>query len=98
VNIKPNIGTYAAPQLDVASAKAAKSAGIKSSAEGADIQVQASAQVQTRGLQASSASFDAKKVQEIKAAIAEGRFQIDIGKVADSLISTARNLIESRSA
>ena len=97
MNIKPNIGTYAAPPLDVSSAKAAKPAGIRSSVEGADVQVQASAQVQTRGMQASSESFDAKKVQEIKTAIAEGRFQINIEKVADSLISTARDLIQSRS-
>jgi negative regulator of flagellin synthesis FlgM len=37
-------------------------------------------------------SFDAAKVSEIRAAITEGRYQINAGAVADKLIATAAQL------
>ncbi|HJV54206.1 MAG TPA: flagellar biosynthesis anti-sigma factor FlgM [Noviherbaspirillum sp.] len=40
--------------------------------------------------------FDAKKVEEIKAAIASGRFQINAGRIADGLIDTVKDLISAR--
>ena len=40
--------------------------------------------------------FDVKKVEEIKAAIAEGRFQVNLEKVADGLIDTVQDLIQTR--
>ncbi|AON54360.1 flagellar biosynthesis anti-sigma factor FlgM [Herbaspirillum seropedicae] len=46
----------------------------------------------------SSGSFDAKKVAEIKAAIANGTFQIDADKVANGLIDTVKTLINARRA
>ena len=45
----------------------------------------------------SSAVFDAKKVAEIKAAISEGRFQVNSEMVADGLIASVKDLIQSRS-
>lgn len=42
------------------------------------------------------APVDSARVAEIKQAIAEGRFKIDAGAIADSLISTARDLINSQ--
>jgi len=60
--------------------------------------VQLSSQFRSLEAQASeSTSFDSKKVQAIKAAIAEGRFQVDAAKVADGLIATVEDLIHSRS-
>ncbi|MDL2284683.1 flagellar biosynthesis anti-sigma factor FlgM [Oxalobacter sp. OttesenSCG-928-P03] len=41
-----------------------------------------------------TAVFDAKKVDEIKAAISGGNFQVDTGKVADGLIKTVSELIQ----
>jgi len=38
--------------------------------------------------------FDAKKVDEIKAAISSGQFQIDTGKVADGLLKTVSELLQ----
>lgn len=40
--------------------------------------------------------FDVKKVEEIKAAIAEGRFQVNPEKVADGLLDTVTDLIHAR--
>ena len=47
-------------------------------------------------LTGSSGVFDANKVEEIKAAIAEGRFQVDPEKVANGLLDTVNDLLHSR--
>jgi negative regulator of flagellin synthesis FlgM len=40
--------------------------------------------------------FDTKKVEEIKAAIASGQFQVDAAKIADGLIDSVRDMIQKR--
>ncbi len=56
-----------------------------------------SVQLQTmQRTQASGAVFEAKKVEEIKLAIAEGRFQVDAEKVADGLLETVKDLLNAR--
>lgn len=42
------------------------------------------------------APFDSERVQAIKQAIAEGRFSINAGAIADRLIDSARDLISSQ--
>lgn len=42
---------------------------------------------------AASPAFDADKVEAIKAAIASGEFKINAGAIADSLISSAKELL-----
>ena len=56
---------------------------------------------QLQGLEgqvASSSVFDANKVEEIKAAIAGGQFQVDPEKVASGLISNVTDLLQARTA
>ena len=41
-------------------------------------------------------SFDTARVSEIKQAIADGRFTINTGAIADRLIASARQLVDSQ--
>jgi negative regulator of flagellin synthesis FlgM len=59
----------------------------------------ASEQVQlsdTAQIKSSDAPVNHNRVQEIKQAIAEGRFRINPEAIADRLISTAQELIEAQ--
>ena len=49
------------------------------------------------GSLASTPVVDAGRVSEIKQAIAEGRFTVDPGKIADGLIAGVRQMIAAQS-
>ena len=51
------------------------------------------AQLQSTG---EASTFDAKRVAEISQAIAEGRFTINSGAIADRLIASASELVASQ--
>jgi negative regulator of flagellin synthesis FlgM len=53
---------------------------------------------QVQALAGSDAVFDTNKVEEIKAAIAGGQFQVDPEKVANGLLDTVKDLIHTRKA
>jgi negative regulator of flagellin synthesis FlgM len=55
----------------------------------------ASIKLQTLVEQSGDGIFDAAKVEEIKLAIAEGRFQVKPEKVADGLIAQVLDLMQS---
>jgi negative regulator of flagellin synthesis FlgM len=56
-----------------------------------------SSQVQELAAQTSASGvFDAKKVEEIKTAIANGQFQVNAESVADGLMDTVKDLISTR--
>ncbi|MDR0735394.1 MAG: flagellar biosynthesis anti-sigma factor FlgM [Zoogloeaceae bacterium] len=74
-------------------APAARAAAKPTSAERSGDQVRLSDVVQ---LHASEAPVDDSRVQEIKQAIAEGRFRINPEAIADRLISTAQELIAAQ--
>lgn len=86
----PGLGVGSAP----ASSKPLEAGSI---ARGQTPTVQISGQLQQLERQVGGGSFDAKKVQSIKEAIAEGRFQVDTSKVADGLLSTVKDLIRGNS-
>lgn len=48
---------------------------------------------QTGLIDSSAPPFDSQRVAEIRQAVAEGRFQINAEKIADSLIQSVRDLI-----
>ena len=78
--------------------KGADKAGTVSQAPAKSDNVHLSSKLQSLSQLGGSAVFDANKVEEIKAAIAEGRFQVDPEKVANGLLDTVNDLIHSRKA
>lgn len=79
--------------------KGTEKAGAATTSATSSVNVQLSSQAQVLASQVGSASvFDANKVEEIKAAIAGGRFQVDAEKVAEGLMDTVRDLIQARRA
>ena len=76
------------------SGKSTESTGVSSTASDT---VRISPQLQAlSGQLAESGVFDTKKVAEIKAAIASGKFQVNAEKVADGLMDTVKDLIQTR--
>ena len=56
-----------------------------------------SSQLQSLEAQISTSNvFDARKVDEIKRAIAGGQFQVDTEKVANELINSVKSLLQTR--
>lgn len=55
-----------------------------------------SAQLHAAHSEATGETIDAGRVQEIKQAIAEGRFQVNADVVADRLLETVRELLQNR--
>ena len=78
-------------------ARAGKGAEKAGASNKASSNVTLSTQVQALTAQVSGASvFDTKKVEEIKAAIASGQFQVNAERVADGLMDTVKDLISAR--
>jgi negative regulator of flagellin synthesis FlgM len=90
----------AQPQARSANSNAGTTTAKTDSDSSTAANVQLSSQYQALGVKATNAggTFDAKKVAEIKAAIANGTFQVDPEKVATGLLDTVKDLIGSRKA
>ena len=76
-----------------------RAGGVSQPAPSATDSVHLSSQAQLQSLAASGGAnsvFDTNKVEEIKAAIAEGRFTVDPEKVAAGLLDTVSDLLHSR--
>jgi negative regulator of flagellin synthesis FlgM len=82
-------------------ARAGKGAEKSAATPGAPTQsdsVHLSSKLQSLAQTSGNGVFDLNKVEEIKAAIAEGRFQVDPEKVANGLLDTVTDLIRARRA
>ena len=88
---KPAATTVGAPQTGAN--RAAEKAGAV--AAGSD-NVRLSSQAKALSSTSTNGVFDTKKVEEIKAAIASGQFQVDAAKIADGLIDSVRDMIQKR--
>jgi negative regulator of flagellin synthesis FlgM len=78
-------------------ANGAASAVQKVSATGAQqstVNLSALASLRSSG----SGDIDTAKVESIKAALKDGSYKIDAGKVADGMLGTARDLLQTRTA
>jgi len=98
VKIDRPIGTPVSTLLASNAAPARKPAEADMAPKATATQVQLSPQMQALDGQLSaqsSSTFDAKKVQAIRAAIAEGRFQVNAGNVADGLLASVQELISA---
>lgn len=87
--------------LGVGSTQARANKGAEKAGTGtaASDSVQVSSQLKTlAGQVAGSSVFNSTKVEEIKAAIATGQFQVDPEKIADGLMDTVKDLIHARKA
>lgn len=80
-------------------ARASKSTEKAGAGKATSASVHVSSQLQSlSGQVANSSVFDSNKVEEIKAAIAGGRFQVNPEKIADGLMDTVKDLIHTRKA
>lgn len=87
-NIKsliPGAVSSSRPRQETGSARGAELA--------AEVQISTSSRLSGSG---GSAPVDSARIAEIKAAIKEGRFTINPGAIADGLIDTARDLLQSQ--
>src|SRR5512132_3894260 len=80
-----------------AARNSANRAGGNAGAAAADCDnVRLSSQAKALSSTSTGGVFDTKKVEEIKAAIASGQFQVDAAKIADGLIDSVRDMIQKR--
>jgi negative regulator of flagellin synthesis FlgM len=94
VKKSPSVGVGpSAPKTGKAAESAAPSAPAKPASDNVHLSTQVQNLAASHG---SGAVFDSGKVQEIKAAIAEGKFQVDPEKVANGLLDTVSDLIRTR--
>lgn len=99
MKINDSIKKTASLGVGTTQAGASKGAGKAAAANPASDNVHLSSQLKALTEQVASASvFDAKKVEEIKAAITDGKFQVNAEKVAEGLIDTVKDLIHKRKA
>nr|WP_219341829.1 MULTISPECIES: flagellar biosynthesis anti-sigma factor FlgM [unclassified Herbaspirillum] len=90
--------TQAQPRNNTPAGAAAGNGAAATAATSDSVRLSSTYQSLETKVNSNSGSFDAKKVAEIKAAIANGTFQIDPEKVANGLIDTVKTLISARPA
>jgi negative regulator of flagellin synthesis FlgM len=94
--LKGTQGLQQQTQTTAANAKQAeKAAATAAPAQTDSVRLSSQAQA-TSGTGKANEVFDAKKVERIKMAIADGQFQVNSERIADGLLDTVRDLLHSR--
>jgi negative regulator of flagellin synthesis FlgM len=78
------------------SARAADKAATPAPAATDSVRLSSQGQAMANAISGTGGTFDAKKVERIKSAIADGQFKVNSEKVADGLLQTVRDLLHSR--
>jgi negative regulator of flagellin synthesis FlgM len=93
--LKSNQG-LAANNTQAGTARGADKAAAATPAPTDSVRLSSQGQAMANAIGGSSATFDTKKVERIKMAIADGQFKVNSEKVADGLLETVRDLLHSR--
>ena len=96
INDSGSIKKPAATSVAATQTGAGKGAEKAAAASAATDNVRLSSQAKALSSTSSAGVFDARKVEEIKAAIANGTFQVDASKVADGLIDSVKDLMNQK--
>ena len=96
INDSGSIKKPAATSVAATQAGASKGAEKAAVTAAAPDNVRLSSQAKALSSTSSTGVFDARKVEEIKAAIANGTFQVDASKVADGLIDSVKDLMNQK--
>lgn len=91
-------GAISLPPAPAPNARGAEKASANPSASSTSENVRLSLQGQALAANTvgNNTAFDTKKVERIKVAIADGQFQVNSAKVADELLESTRDLLQSR--
>jgi negative regulator of flagellin synthesis FlgM len=93
--LKSNPGLQPA-STQAGTAKGADKAAAAAPARTDSVSLSSQGQAMANAVGGSGATFDTKKVERIKMAIADGQFKVNSEKVADGLLETVRDLLHSR--